>query len=271
MTIQQHQTDNKRHITNQKNVRDIMIYATIFVATFSLFSVPNVVMATHDGCGAHAQYNTEGLQTESGDRNGAEGILKIKNITPCGTTTNQSYGHHTVAMTMPSSDFIEAGIYKGYAQGFATGNNMHYVLIYDNEGGYSFRDLTSESSGTKKPNVNDQVKITVFWDYYAWWLGKDFYKVIINNITQNHQITVSDIWSHGTGVDPLTQVEILNQNTVVKSEAATLKDRTTTTWDAWTSSAGFDRPSSGNPLCFIKDANDKYRFGVDSGSTCSTS
>jgi len=136
----------------------------------------------------------------------------------------------------------------------------------------TFEDVTDIVS--LNPDIDDVVKVTVFYDYNSGFpLYEDRYKVIINNETQSHTITVSDIHSLGKGLGPNTHAEILNQDTEIKSEVDILKTRSSGgTWSAWNDSIGRDNPTgTANTLCYDKVDADTYKFGIDgSGGTCLT-
>jgi hypothetical protein len=247
------------------NLRSVSIYLVVFSISFVLFHLPISVDASCT-TGDSGKWSAYGKITESGDRWGAEGKLIAKYFNICGTTNNVSYAHVAVAMLQSTdgANYVEGGIWKGYGAGY-TATSPKYMMISQNTvpgAGYQFVDV-SASSGAY-PAINDNVKFTVYWDYNSGFpYFRDYYKVIIDN-PGKHTVTVSNIWSNGKGKFGIAQEEILSRNQDMKSEANTLKDYSTSqTWSAWTSSSGF-QTATATPyeICYIKDAQDKYRFGL---------
>ncbi len=128
-----------------------------------------------------------------------------------------------------------------------------------------FVDLTDSQS--VDPDANDIVKVTIYHDYNSGFpLYRDYYKAVIDNTTKSHTITISNIWSNGSGNYGNVHTEILNENSEVKAEFDVIKDYSGTSWSNWTGSGSQD---SGGPPCKSKVSDTKYKMGIEnSGGTC---
>lgn len=264
------------NIKNQfkTNSKPIAMYAMIFVLSFTVFNTPSLVDAVI--CGTNAKYNAGGFITETGDRWGNEAVLTVNSASVCGTDTANSYSHITTggftSGTTDGSDFIEAGMWKGYQGSYSTGTGIKYNMIlqnfYQNPGAHQFVDVSGLVGAT--PLVGDNVKITLNWDHNTNF--RDYYTLTINN--PGHTVTgINNIWVDGRGTAMTAQTEKLNQNSVMKGTATSIRDYSTAlAWSDWTSSVGNVIPGTvDNTMCYIKNAANSYAFGEKSGASCLTS
>lgn len=259
----------------KNNTKSIVMYATIFVLSFVMFYMPSLVAATHNGCGNDIKYNAAGFITETGDRWGNEAVLKVNSASVCGTSSPYSYSHLTnggfTSGSSEGSDFIEAGMWKGYQGTASTGTGIKYNMIKQNywDGGtVKFTDVSALFSVT--PLVGANVKMTLYWDYNANF--KDYYKLIIVNPAHPTK-TLANIWVNGKGTAMTVQAEKLNHNSAIKGTATSIRDYSTgLVWSDWTSSVGNVIPAPpDNTMCYIKNSAKSYSFGEKPGSTCLTS
>ena len=259
--------------TQQTNLKNIAIFAAIFVVSFALFYTPKAIEAT---CGINTKYNASGFLGEAGDRWGNQANIKINSVTICGTDTYNSYAHITngglSSGTGSGSDYIEAGIWKGYQGTASTGSNLHYNMIVKNfyNGGKKFYDLTV-TNGNKIPSLGQNVNVKLNWKEYR--DLKDWYTVTITNTAAGHTIIADNVHVNGRGTAMLTQAEKLNQSSEIRGTSTTIKDYSTSlAWSDWTISSGSIAPTtSDNTMCFVKNAANSYSFGVKSGTSCLTS
>jgi hypothetical protein len=259
----------------KNNTKSIMMYAAIFAISFTVFYTPSLVDATHNGCGNDVKYNAAGFLTETGDRWGNEAILKVNSVSVCGTDTTYSYAHLTnggfTSGSSEGSDFIEAGMWKGYQGSLSTGAGIKYNLIVQNfwmNPQNKFVDVSALVGET--PVVGNNVKITLNWAHNTDF--KDYYTLTIDDgVAPIH--TVQNIHVNGRGTAMTVQTEKLNQNSAIKGIATSIRDYSTSlAWSDWTSSVGNVIPNtSDNTMCYIKNSAKSYSFGVKSGSSCITS
>ena len=271
-------TMTMNNINNQfkNNTKPIAMYATIFALSFAVFYTPSLVAATHNGCGNDIKYNAGGFLTESGDRWGNEAVLKVNSASVCGTDHSYSYAHLTnggfTSGSSEGSDFIEAGMWKGYMGSFSTGTGIKYNMIlqnfYENPGVHKFVDVTALVGET--PLVGNNVKITLNWDHNTNF--RDYYTLTIDDGIVPLRV-VGNIWVDGRGTAMTAQTEKLNHNSAIKGTATSIRDYSTSlVWSDWTSSVGNVIPAPpDNTMCYIKNTAKSYSFGEKPGSTCLTS
>lgn len=264
-------THNIKH-QFKNNTKSIMMYAAIFAMSFTVFYTPSFVDATHNGCGNDVKYNAAGFLTETGDRWGNEAVLKVNSASVCGTDITYSYTHLTnggfTSGSSEGSDFIEAGMWKGYQGSLSTGTGIKYNLIVQNfwaNPQYKFVDVSALVGGT--PLVGNNVKITLNWAHNTNF--KDYYTLTIDDGVAPVQI-IQNIHVNGRGTTMTVQTEKLNQNSAIKGTATSIRDYSTSlAWSDWTSSVGNVIPNtSDNTMCYIKNSAKSYYFGVKSGSSC---
>ncbi|HEY4680255.1 MAG TPA: hypothetical protein VIH04_03195 [Nitrosarchaeum sp.] len=259
-----------------KTTKTIVMYATIFTLSFVLFYTPSFVSATHGGCGSHTKYNAAGFITETGDRWGNEAVLKVNSAFVCGTTSMQSYSHLTnggfTSGSSEGSDYIEAGMWKGYHGTYSTGTGIKYNMIlqnyWQNPGAKQFFDLSQTFNVI--PLVGANVKMTLNWDHNT--SGKDYYTLTIVNAAHPTKV-LTNIWVDGRGTAMTVQTEKLNHNSSIKGTATSIRDYSTSlVWSDWTTSVGNVIPAPpDNTMCYIKNSAKSYSFGEKPGSTCLTS
>lgn len=256
---------------SQDNGKLLAVYAALFVLTFSVFYAPSID-ATH--CGKSKNTVTGG-NNEAGDKWGNWGVLTPKEATICGSSYSDegSYVHHMIVdLTSGTDQFVETGWYGGRNPNTNEATNgIHYVTIKNNAfgGGYAWTDLTKTTG--QKPDINDNIRIKQNYAYTDAF-GRDFYTVIVDNTTKGVRITQFDVHVNGKGKLALTQAESQNTANVMKGNSGSLKDMNTSqVWTDWTSSIGSREPNtSSNPYCFVKIAENSYKFGKLVSGSCST-
>ncbi|MCE2506422.1 MAG: hypothetical protein J4F36_08150 [Nitrosopumilaceae archaeon] len=247
-----------------KTTTTLVLCSMLLTVAVAMSTNIDTAFATCGTVGKEYAIANEGPTTK-----GVESKVKPKAFSICGTTDDESYAHAEVSQyTSGTANFVESGIWQGYGAGESQ-TSMAYNYIVKNSANiansYDFVDLTDSQS--LDPDTNDIVKITVYHDYNSGFpLYRDYYKVIVDNETKNHTITVSNIWSNGSGNYGNVHTEILNEDSEVKAEFDIIKDYSGTSWSNWSGSGGSD---SNGPPCYSKVSDTKFKMGIEnSGGTC---
>jgi len=94
--------------TNKKTNSKTTIALVTVLLTLSI-GIPGLTSDAYAACGTASKYVVSGAESATTDR-GGEGKIKVKYVSICGTTNNQSYAHTVVSnWTNGDEDYVESG------------------------------------------------------------------------------------------------------------------------------------------------------------------
>lgn len=211
--------------------------------------------------------------TNSGDHWGNYAENTPSTVVLCGSSWSEgSYAHLANAQVTEATlaNWIEVMWYYGYTDyGASSTNSPAYQWIKYNvwDGGRKISDI---SAGTGYyPSFGDRLDMTLHYDWTDW-LGRDYYKIIIDNIDKSHTITITNLWVNGRGVDSYLQSETFSEQNVLKGKQyyADYMD-TSENWHDWSSAQTWKNPTQGNQLCVNIITNSNFKFGTIINGACS--
>lgn len=245
------------------------------VLTSSFLVVVSSAPPAHGACsGAGTKYNAtaEGVQGQTAWGN--FGLNTPSKATLCGSSWSEgSYVHLANSMTTRSDGlgWIEVMWYFGYrSDGGSSTMTPAFQWIKHNiwAGGRSSSDI---SKGTSiYPNFGDAINMTLRYDWTDS-SGKDFYKIVIYDITSGRVIIITNLWVDGRGAGTFFQSEGFNLQNVLKGNinGAQFMD-TSKVWHYW-KNYNLYQAQGGQEFCVqaLAGTTTAFKFGTYINGVCS--
>jgi hypothetical protein len=246
-----------------------VILYVLLTSTFVFMLGPGRI--SYASCaGSGSKYNASAIDTDSITDRGNFGYdWPISTSTLCGSSwSDGSYMslYNVVWTSSDYSNYLEAGWYFGYndfGSSSSSGPAYYYILV-NYWGGTTKSDV---SLGTQVyPSWGDQINVTSRYDHTDF-LGRDYYKLIYNDVTSGVAVIISNMWVDGRGYANYFQSETFSQANYLQGKFTSGEYYASSTWTSWGSNS-LNSAQGGQALCVSSVTANSFKFGSYVSGSC---